>query len=377
MKIVVIASHAPSLVNFRGPLLLRFTNAGHQVLACAPEEDENTKNTLAQMGIEYRRIHLSRTGMNLVQDISTILSLMSIFRDFSPDLTLSYTVKPVIYGSVAARLMNVKKIFSMITGLGYAFVESDSRNMKQGFIRWLIKLQYRLALSVNSSVFFQNPDDEALFIDLGLVHAKKTVRINGSGVDILHYAATSVPQHPYPVFLLIARLLKDKGVIEYVQSATILKRKYPDTIFRLIGWVDENNPASIDSTLLTKWQNEGNIEYLGTKSDVRHYIAECSVYVLPSYREGTPRTVLEAMSMGRPIVTTDAPGCRETVIDNENGFLVPVRDPIALAEAMEKFISQPELIKTMGQRSREIAEDKYDVHKVNEVILRTMGLLAQ
>jgi len=174
-------------------------------------------------------------------------------------------------------------------------------------------------------------------------------------------------------FLLIARLLKDKGIREYAESATIIKQKYPKISFRLVGWI-EDNPASISKKELDLWVKQGIIEYLGKLSDVRPAIAESSVYVLPSYREGTPRTVLEAMAMGRPIITTDAPGCRETVQHGKNGFLVPVKNAPALVNAMEQFIRQPELTEQMGKASRQIAIEKYDVHKVNAVILKTMGL---
>jgi glycosyltransferase involved in cell wall biosynthesis len=177
-----------------------------------------------------------------------------------------------------------------------------------------------------------------------------------------------------PVFLLIARLIRDKGVFEYADAARILKRRYPEAVFRLLGWFDRH-PEAISPKQIDQWQREGIIEYLGETQDVRPFLAESNVYVLPSYREGTPRTVLEAMAMGRPIVTTDAPGCRETVIEGKNGFLVPPRNVDALGKAMERFISTPEIIETMGGESRKFAEMKYDVHKVNYVIMRTMGLI--
>ena len=218
-----------------------------------------------------------------------------------------------------------------------------------------------------------NTDDLDLFTKLGILpDSQKTVLINGSGVNIEHYAYTK-PKNGKMVFLIIARLLWDKGIGEFVSAARLLKKKYPEVSFHIVGPYD-NNPSAIKRNDILKWQDEGLIEYMGSTEDVRPYIAECSVYVLPSYREGTPRSVLEAMSMGRPIITTDAPGCRETVIDGINGFLVPVRDSERLSNAMEKFLQNPSLITEMGAKSREIAEARYDVNKVNHSIMQAMGL---
>ena len=291
-------------------------------------------------------------------------------RSIKQDAFLGYTIKPVLYGSLAARLAGISGIFSIITGLGYAFSRGDSRQRFAGIIAQFL---YKISLSCNQKVYFQNPDDRNLFKELGFLRgADQVVLINGSGVDVSFFKKT-----PFPTgvsFLLIARLIKDKGIIEYVEAARIIKAKYPGVLFRLVGWFDDN-PTSIKKEDLDLWMEDGIIDYLGRLEDVRPAITASSVYVLPSYREGTPRTVLEAMSMGRPVITTDAPGCRETVIDGENGFLIPIKDVNALVQAMERFILQPELVVKMGKRSREIAEVKYDVHKVNTVIMQAMGLL--
>lgn len=195
--------------------------------------------------------------------------------------------------------------------------------------------------------------------------------MNGSGVDVADYALAPLPQNPS--FLLIARLLGDKGVREYAQAARKVKAQYPDSIFRLVGWIDDN-PDAIGQLELDEWVSSGTVEFLGKLADVRPAIADCNVYVLPSYREGTPRTVLEAMAMGRPVITTDAPGCRETVTDGDNGFLVSVMAVDELAAAMVRFIESPELVASMGERSRLVAEQKYDVHRVNEFMLGEMGI---
>lgn len=371
MKIVLISNYADSLMSFRGALLSELVNKGHEVIACAPGENEQVSNELHSIGVKYRAIELDRTGVNPVKDFISLLKLMSLFRKESPDMVVSYTIKPTLYASLAARLAGVPHFFSVITGLGYTFM---NETYKQRLLNLLVRGLYKVALSENQSVFFLNPDDLSLFLKNGLVKdAKRTVLINGEGLDLNYFRKIPLLIKP-PTFLLIARLLKDKGIIEYVEASRILKKHYPHVVFRLVGPRD-TNPSAIQEAQVGEWQKEGIIEYLGETRDVRPFIADCSVYVLPSYREGTPRTVLEAMAMGRPIVTTDAPGCRETVIEGENGFLVPIKNADALVQAMERFIVQPELIEKLGKRSREIAEEKYDVHKVNAVIMKTMGLL--
>ncbi len=371
MRVVVVAGLAESLVNFRGPLLNAMVDAGHEVVACAPGSPEDVVAALAEMGVAYQEIFLERTGTNPVSDMMTVHSLRKLFGQLHPDCALFYTIKPVIYGSLAAGYASVPKVFSMISGVGYAFGDSS---LRQRLIRLPVQALYRRALRRNEAVFFQNPDDRELFIKGGLVDdSERTILVNGSGVDLAYYREAP-PVADRIVFLLIARLIRDKGIYEYVEAARQVKRCYPNIIFRLVGPFD-SNPSAISQTTVEQWHEEGVIEYLGKTKDVRPYIANCSVYVLPSYREGTPRSVLEAMAMARPIITTDAPGCRETVIDGKNGYLIPVKDVDGLAEALERFIVAPELIPSMGEESRKIAVEKYDVRKVNDTILRTMGLV--
>lgn len=370
MRVVVVAGFASSLVNFRGPLLKAMVDRGHEVVACAPGNPTDVVTSLTKMGVTYQEIFLERTGTNPVHDLRTLFGLMKLFERLRPDCALLYTIKPVIYGSLAASYAHVPRVFSMITGLGYTF---GDLSIKQRLIGLPVQKLYHIALTKNNAVFFQNPDDRELFMKKGLIAGpEQAVLINGSGVDLTYYQEAP-PVTDKISFLLIARLIHDKGIYEYVEAARRVKRCYPDLVFRLLGPFD-SNPSAISRTTVEQWQEEGVIEYLGKTKDVRPYIADCSVYVLPSYREGTPRTVLEAMAMGRPVVTTDAPGCRETVIDGKNGYLVPVKNVDELVRALECFISRPELISGMGQEGRRIAVEKYDVRKVNETILRTMGL---
>ncbi len=370
MKIVILGSYAPSLVTFRGPLMQDMANMGHEVIACAPESPAHVVAALNKMGVVYRKVFIERTGTNPMSDLKTFFSLRELFLELQPDIVLSYTIKPVIYGSLAAEAANVPNIYSMITGAGYVFGNSSS---KQKLIKVVTVPMFRAALRTNTKVFFQNPDDRTLFLDMKLVSGdEQCVLINGSGVDVDYYWETP-PVTDRIVFLLIARLIREKGIFEYVGAARLIKKKYPDVVFNLLGPFD-TNPTAISEEQVREWQDDEIIDYLGETTDVRPFIAESSVYVLPSYREGTPRTVLEAMSMGRPIITTDVPGCRETVIDGKNGYLVPVKDVDAFVETMERFILNPEIIPVMGRESRRIAVDKYDVRKINEVILDAMGL---
>jgi len=371
MKIMVFEGHTDSLLKLRGSLLSAFVKEGNQVIACAPENNTRIVKSLTKLGVIFQDIPIKRTGMNPINDIRTLFLLYRLFQKEHPDILLACNIKPVIYGSLAARFAGVNKCYSMITGLGFAF----KRNTFKGkLINFLVCQLYRLSLKRNKAIFFQNLDDRRLFHELKLI-GKNTnaVLVNGSGVDLDFYAVAPAVKEPI-VFLLIARLIKEKGIEEYVEAARQIRKRYSEVSFHLVGWFD-SNPSVFKKSKVREWQNEGIVEYLGVADDVRPFIAACSVYVLPSnYREGTSRTILEAMSMGRPIITTDAPGCRETVKDGENGFLVPVKDVNALVQAMERFILEPELISKMGKRSREIAELKYCVHKVNAVIMQAMEL---
>ena len=368
-----IASQASSIINFRGPLLTAFMAADHNVSVAAPLllPESPIAKTLENIGVSTHDFVLSRTGMNPFADFGMAMSLFRLMRKTRPDAILSYTIKPVIWGTLAAWLAGVPKRYALITGLGYAFTghASGKRLIIQRIARWL----YKLALARATKVFFQNPDDAALFKQLGLVPAQvPIVVVNGSGVDTTHFAPAPLPNGPI-TFLLIARLLGDKGIREYVQAARIIRQTYPDTRFDLVGGLD-TNPDAIALSEVESWHAAGDVVWHGPLTDVRPSLAAAHVYVLPSYREGTSRSVLEALSMGRAVITTDAPGCRETVVEGENGFLVPVQDAPALATAMRRFIDEPNLAAVLGDASRQIAKDKYDVHKVNEIMLAEMTL---
>jgi len=369
-KVMVVGSMADSLVGFRGALLQEMSGLGHEVIACAPENSAEVAAQLSHLGARYQPLPLQRTGMNPLQDLYSLFCFANFFRHNRPDVVLNYTIKPTIYGSIGAALAQVKTISSMVTGLGSAFA---CETFSQRLFSLLAASLYRIGLHSNRVVFFQNPDDMSLFVRRGIVSQKnRPTLINGSGVDLDHYVVKPLPKEP--VFLLIARLIREKGIREYAEAARIIKRKYPNASFRLVGSID-TSPRGISVKELEGWCASGLIDYLGRLDDVRPALAEASVYVLPSfYGEGVPRSILEAMAMGRPIITTDAPGCRETVIPGRNGFLVPVHDIMALALAMEHFLLYPGLIQSMGMASRQLAEAKFNVHDVNRIILQELEL---
>lgn len=381
MKFLIIASYPPSILKFRGALIAAIQDAGFEIHIAAPEFKQypGEREHLVSLGYIVHDITMQRTGTNPAVDAKTLLSLYHIIRAIKPDYVMSYTIKPVIYGSLAAKLAQVPNIFALITGLGYAFQGVEKLGYKKSNLQKVMYKLYGVALNSTKKVFFQNPDDETLFRKMGILKSSIPSRVvNGSGINVSEYSVAGLPivdgGEPVPRFLLIARLLTAKGIREYAQAAMLIKGKYPQVVFDLVGWID-NNPDAIKQNELDEWVNNGLFNFLGKLSDVKPAIANSSVYVLPSYREGTPRTVLEAMAMGRAIITTDAPGCRETVKDGYNGFLVAVKDVGTLAEAMLKFIEQPELIGRMGKRSREMVEQKYDVHKVNYHMISEMGIV--
>ncbi|MCG5529230.1 MULTISPECIES: glycosyltransferase family 4 protein [Halorhodospira] len=371
MRIVVIGSLARSLINFRGPMLRELRARGHQVIACAPDAQQDVREELQRLDVDYHDIPLSRAGMNPTQDLRTLKYLRRFFLETQPDAVLAYTIKPVIWGLLAARFAGVPQRYAMITGLGYAFLQGDG--VRQRLIQSLVTKLYRSSLKGATGIFFQNPDDQTEFQERSLISSETSIhRIHGSGVDLKYFSPSPLPKNN-ATFLLIARLLGDKGIREYQQAARDLKKRYPGTRFLLAGPLD-NNPSAISEEELGEWKESGDLEYLGPLSDVRGALSTCTVYVLPSYREGTPRTVLEAMATGRAIITTDAPGCRETVEPGVNGVLVPPRDTAALAEAMETFIHEPERAERMGRESLRLARERYAVEKVNATILSGMGL---
>lgn len=369
MDLLIIAGNARSLIANRGDLIKDMQARGLVIAAAVPTADYLPE--VEELGIEIFPIEMGRTGINPVHDLKTLWSLYRLIRKLKPKATFGYTIKPVVYGSLAAKAAGVSSIYSMITGLGHVFTTNSSKNRR---LMKIVTLLYRAGLACNHKVFFQNPDDLQEFTERGILRdAGKAVRTYGSGVDIQRFPATPLPEGEL-TFLFIGRLLTEKGIAEFCKAAVQLRAEHPGVRFIAVGPHDPNLPHSCAAEDLQRWKEEGGVEFIGNVADVRPWIAQCSVFVLPSYREGTPRSVLEAMSMRRPIITSDAPGCRETVEEGVNGFLVAPRTSEPLLEAMRKFVKEPTLVPQMAEASRNLVERHYDVRKVNKVILEAMEL---
>ena len=366
MRIIILGTVPNDLLNFRADLIKDFLRNGHEVIACSSKLDPSSIDHMKRLGIEYETIFLNRHGLNFIGDIRTLKNLSNFFKKKQPDLILAHGIKLVIWGGISARIRNIP-FFALITGLGFAF---QGASFKRKLLTKLVSFLYKVALKNSKAVIFQNKDNRDLFVENGIVNPKKTHIVDGSGVDIEKYNFSKQPDTDVS-FLLVSRLLGEKGLREYAAAAKIVKSKFPNTKFELVGAED----ASLDAITIEEVNSWSNyIDYKGSTNDVRPYIKKCHVYVLPSYHEGLPRSTLEAMSMGRPVITSDAVGCRETVDDGINGFIVPVRSVKKLAKKMIWFIENRDKIQIMGKQSRIIVEKKFDVRIINQEMLRIMGI---
>jgi glycosyltransferase involved in cell wall biosynthesis len=364
-NIIIVSNRARSLINFRGDMIQMFLERDYNVVCLAPEGLHlNVFRSLRSMGANPYIFPLDRTGNNVLSDLKSIFVLAKIFYKIRSADVLSYTVKPVLYGSVVSSIFSSINHLSMITGMP-SIVKSMSLH---SYFRFVL----RKIMGTNSRIFFQNADDEHFFENQGYLKRGQAVRINGSGINLDKFSY-STPSIDGPIsFLLIARLLAEKGIREFVEAANIVTKQFSNVKFSIVGWFDANNPDRIEEDEFYSLIENGSVEFLGKYDDVRPVIASHCVYVLPSYHEGMPRTVLEAMAIGRPIITTDVPGCRDTVEEGVNGYLVPKKNAVLLAESMKKFITVPELVITMGNSSRDLAEKWFDVNAVNEKILAAL-----
>ena len=371
-RVAIVGSQAFAAVNFRGPLIADLVARGHEVFALAPDFDETTERKIRALGATPVAFSLERTGFNPFVDIRAVIGLWRIFRSLEPDVVLCYFIKSVIYGLIASRLAGVERRIALIEGAGYTFSEAAETSPRRRILRWLVSALYRAALRFADRVFVLNRDDEALFVNTRMARANQLQVLPGIGIDLDHFKA--MPSFSTPVtFCLMARLIEEKGVRIYADAAAEIKDVHPQTRFLLLGEVDESRGA-VPRADLDRWVTQGVLEWPGKIDDVREYLAVSSVFVLPSYyREGLPRSILEAMAMGRPVITTDNPGCRDAVSDGVEGLVVPVRDARALAHAMKRFIRQPDLIASMGQSARRTAEARYDLKHINNIFLESMG----
>jgi glycosyltransferase involved in cell wall biosynthesis len=351
MRIAIVINKSWNIYNFRLSLVKALLAAGHEVIAIAPEDAYSAK--LVTEGCEFVHLPMESKGTNPLKDLLLIQNFLKAYKQVKPDVILQYTIKPNIYGSIAAKLAGIPTI-NNVSGLGTVFIV-------QNLVSKVAMALYKFSFQFPAKVFFQNNDDKALFLERNLVKESITEVLPGSGIDTQRFQPAPFQRHTPFTFLMVSRALYEKGLVEYVEASKILKAKFPEVRIQLLGGIDEEGNIGIKRTLVEQWAQEGWLEYLGTSDDVAGVMRNADCVVLPSYREGTPRTLLEAAALGKPIVTTNVPGCKETVIDGYNGYLCEVRNGKDLAEKMQQVLSLPDTaLQTMGQHSRQLAEEKFD-----------------
>ncbi|SMR71069.1 Glycosyltransferase involved in cell wall bisynthesis [Aliiroseovarius halocynthiae] len=372
-KAVVLGSLGWSLVNFRLDLIRRLAANGYEVLAVAADIDDETARTLRDIGVRPCPIYMDRTGTNPLRDLKTLWELVRFFRREKPELVISYTMKPNIYGSLAAQIAGVPHRYALFTGLGYSFMEENPSGRRKR-VRDLSILLHRIALRRIHGAFCYNSADRRDIRRFHLIPDRVPLHdVPGSGVDTRRYFDTPIPTGRTR-FLFVGRLLRSKGLLTLGKAAEILRAQGHECDIDILGPAD-SNPDAIDPALFAGWQKRGLVNWLGETRDVRPYLAKCSVFVLPTeLREGVPRSILEAMSSGRAVITTDAPGCGEATQDGVSGLVFPQGDADALAQTMKIFINEPWLAVKMGKAARVHACQRFDVHLVNSILMQHMGV---
>lgn len=369
-RILIICSAPYSLINFRRDLIKSLLANGYDVYTAAPSFENDIWEILIKMGAKPIEYKLQRTGLNPLKDLGTIIQLGNIIKEYKIDLVFPYTIKPVIYGSFAANSRNVP-VISLITGLGFTFSAASN---KARLLQRVTEFLYRVSIRRNKIIIFQNSDDQQLFLDRGIITKEnKTEIVGGSGVNLDRFAYRVNQNTTDRIrFLLVARLIKEKGVQLFIDAAKTLKIKYPLAEFHVIG-SPGLSPSAIDGEILAQLHKDGIIICHGEQRNIDEHLAKGDVFVLPTYyREGVPRSILEALSVGLPIITTESPGCKETVIQHENGILIKPKDVDELIDAMEFFLTHKQEIKKMGINSRKYAEKKFDVNIINQSIIKSI-----
>jgi len=359
-KIVFIVNVDWFFVSHRLPIALKAIEAGHEVhLLCTITDKQEY---LEGLGIVVHSFDFSRSGKNIFNELGSIYKLYQQIKKIKPDLVHLVTIKPVLYGGVVARLAKVPAVVSAISGLGFLFVKN--RGIKTVLLRIMVLYLYRLAMNHNNQrMIFQNPTDRQALVDAGGVQKSKTRMIRGSGVDLDEYPMLAEAEG-VPVIIMASRLLKDKGVCEFIDAARIVNSNGLKAHFKLVGELDEGNPESVSSALVKSWQDEGVVSCLGYRSDIAPLFSQAHIVVLPSYREGLPKVLVEAAACGRAVITTDVPGCRDAIEPNVTGVLVSARDAKALADAIEPLVNDVSLRQKMGRAGRKLAEREFSIDKV-------------
>ncbi len=374
--IVFIGTIASSIYDFRADLIRSLLKQGHRIYAFTSQYNAEDINKIEQLGAIPVTYTLNRGGLNPLADIVSTYQLLKKIKHINPDVVFSYFSKPVIFGTIAAKLAKVPCVIGMLEGLGYTFTEQpEGLSHKTKFIRYIQVFLYKIALPMLDQLIFLNPDDPKDLLETYSIKVKKVVILGGIGLNLQEYPYQPVDDISLPIkFLFIGRLLKEKGIHEFVQAAKLVKKQYPKTQFTILGQIDTFNIGALQQSELDDLIASNVVHYLGWVNNVKDWITNSHVFVLPSYREGVPRSTQEAMAIGRAIITTDVPGCRETVIQNRNGFIIPRWDSKALAENMIYFIENPKQIRFMGDESHKIALDKFDVEQVNQRLQNILGV---
>lgn len=363
-KILLSSNSAWNLANFRRPVIEALVAAGYDVVAVAPSDGH--EQALIAMGASFRSVDMRGGGTSLLEDFRLLLNYLQVIRDECPTAFLGFTAKPNIYGSLAARLLGVP-VIATVSGLGSAF-------LKGGLLGGLMMRLYRQAFRGARAVVFQNPSDRALFIDRRIIRPDQARLVAGSGLDLAHFTPADLPEDGQFRFLLIARLLRDKGIAEFVEAARLVRSSHPEARFQLLGPDGADNPSSVPQAELARWADESMVDLLGAHDDVRPFIAAASCVVLPSYREGLPRSLLEGSAMARPLIASDVPGCRDVVDDGVTGLLCAARSARALAAAMERMLGMsPAARSAMGAAGRRKVETDFAQERVAAAYLAELA----
>lgn len=376
--IIIIGNTASNLYLFRKDFIISCVNKGYDVICLISEYDNDWLNKIKKLGANVETYKLSRAGLSPLSDLKTLFEIKSHIDKYRPDLVFSFFTKPVIYGSLAAKLAKVPRVVGMIEGLGSPFtVHPNGQSFRIKLVKFFQISLYRIVFPFLDKIIFLNRDDPIDLIEKNKIYHKP------NAVDVLGPIGLSLSDYPYKCwddsqnisFIFVARLLAEKGIYEYLEAAKIVKLKYSNVKFKIVGGLDTENPYGLSKEELDKVIGTGIIEYPGFVNNVTDYVAQSAVFVLPSYyREGVPRSTQEAMAIGRPVITTDVPGCRDTVVDGINGFLVSKWDVDALVEKMYFFIENPEQVNIMGAESYKLALEQFDVHKVNKRLFEIIGI---
>ena len=363
-RIAIISNVSWNLYNFRMSLMYAIRDAGYEVIAIAPYDEYSDK--IVQEGFEFHAISMNAKGINPLEDLKTMYEFYKIFKKVSPDVICQYTIKPNIYGSIVANYLNIKMV-NNIAGLGTLFGE-------ESFVTRVAQKLYKFSQKDADKIFFQNSEDYELFVNRKIVTASKCDILPGSGVDTNKFVPRKIPKRDTIRFLLIARIIWEKGIAQYVEAARAIKRNYPNVEFSILGFLDVENPGAVTRSEMDSWVEEGVINYLGISDRVDEVIASADCIVLPSYyREGTPKTLLESGSAGKPIITTDNVGCRDVVDHGVNGYLCEPRSAKDLADKIEMFLKLTDEEKSvMGQKSREKIVKEFDENIVIDKYLNAL-----